>query len=219
MELDDMKGAWQHVDAGLGPMERMELFQRAEQAGGRMQSSLRPLLGWQWVQLAAGVVLALVAGLFWTRHTDQALLLGSGLVLHAYGIALIVHGARVVWRLQQLDYSAPVTTLQRDLAGLERSYVRSGWMLSLPWWVLWVPFLLVGMQLVGVDVAEASLDAWLLANMGVGVLGMLLTVAVFRWAHRSTRPGFRERLVAFSRVESIERARQALVEVERFERG
>lgn len=218
MELDELKVAWQRMDADLRTQRRVTSTLVAERTASRLQSSLKPLLNWQVVQIVAGVLVAMLGGSVWTTNLDAMPLLVSGSIVHLYGIALIVNGARVVLRLRQIDYGAPVVRLQSDVTRLERSYITSGWILALPWWLLWIPFTLVVMAAAGVDVAQSIAGSWILANVVFGVAGMAATVAVFVWARRSNRPGLRERLGRMASAVSIDRAKRALAEIERFER-
>lgn len=217
MELDDLKPAWQRLERELSEQKRMTSALLAERASARVESALRPLFNWQVLQILIGFVLASLGARFWLPRMDQALLMVSGIIVHAYGIALIINGIHVVLRLREIDYSAPVTTLQRRVARLERSYVLSGWILGLPWWLLWIPVGLVVITLAGIDLSRVPPESWLPANIVFGLVGMALTVVGYRWARRSSRPRVRERLARMVSGASIDRAKRLLADVERFE--
>lgn len=217
MELDELKPAWQRLEHELSEQKRITSALLAERASSRVESALRPLFNWQVFQIIAGFVLASLGARFWLPRLDQTLLMVSGIIVHAYGIALIINGIYVVMRLREIDYSAPVTTLQKRIARLERSYVLSGWILGLPWWLLWIPVSLVLLTLAGIDLSRVPPGSWLPANIVIGLAGMVLTVVVYRWARRSSRPGVRERLERMVSGASIDRAKRLLVDVERFE--
>lgn len=217
MELNELKQAWHSMEQELQAQKRISAKLLTEHTGSSLEASLRPLFRWQVVQIVVGVLLAALAGQFWVARVDQALLLAAGIIVHVYAIALIVNGARVLLRFREIDFSAPVTTLQRRVARLERSYVRSGWVLGLPWWVLWIPVALMVLELVGIDISRVSAESWLPANIAVGVIGMLLTVIGYQWARRSTRPGVKERVERMASGASIDRAKRLLADVERFE--
>ncbi|MFK8014654.1 MAG: hypothetical protein AB8G17_04380 [Gammaproteobacteria bacterium] len=219
MELDELKQTWQRVEQELASQRRVTARLLAQNTSSGIESSLKPLLNWQVFQIIAGIVLAGLAAHLWIPRMDHKLLLVSGLIVHIYGIALIINGIRVVLRLKEIDYGAPVTTLQKRIARLERSYVVSGWILGLPWWLLWIPMSLLIMALAGVDLSGIATQTWLPANILFGVLGMVLTTAGYHWARRSPRPGLNERLDRLVSGASIDNAKRLLADINQFEQG
>lgn len=218
MELDDLKSTWQQLEHELEAQRRITTALVAEGNSRRLERHLRTLFTWQVVQIVVGVLLAAIGGQFWVPRMDEPILFVSGLIVHAYGIALIINGCRVVLRYRQIDFGAPVTALQKSIAQLEHSYVISGWILGLPWWLLWIPIAIVAMTLFGVDVLRGDAAGWLTANIVGGLIGMGLTVVAYFWAKRSTRPGVRARLARLVRGASLQRARELLADIEAFER-
>jgi hypothetical protein len=219
MELDDLKPAWQRLEQDLELQKRITERLLSEQRSTRVEASLKPLLVWQVLQIIAGIALAMVAAQAWLTHRAGTLQFVSGLVVHVYAVALIIGGARIVQLLLDIDYAAPVVELQRRIAQLERSYITSGWILGLPWWLLWIPVSLVLLEQVGIDVSSVPPSAWLPANVIICSVGMLLTVVGYQWARRSTKPGVAKRLERMVSAASIVRAKQALADIERFERN
>lgn len=217
MELDDLKLAWQQMDKELRTQRKITVALLADRNSANLADSLRPLFNWQVFQVILGVCLAGASAQFWLARLDQPLFFVSGVILHAYAIALIVNGARVLLRLKEIDYSAPVTLVQKRVARLEHSYVVSGWILGLPWWLLWIPVAIMLLTIIGVDLSRVPVGNWLPANIFVGVVGMILTVIGFRWASRSSRPGLKARMERMVRGASIENARRVLNDIERFE--
>lgn len=218
MELDDLKGAWQRLEQQLESQQRLSTALLAEHRASRLQAALRPLFWWQVVQLVTGVALASLAARFWLSHLETTVLVASGIVVHVYAVLLIVNGARVLLRLGAIDYGAPVTVTQKQVAQLERTYVVSGWVLGLPWWLLWIPVSLMLLQTAGIDVLSGGASGWLTANIIVGVVGMLATVALVLWARRSSRPGVRAYVDRIMAGATITNARQHLEQIEQFER-
>ena len=216
MELDELKSAWQSVVQEQQTLKHVTATLVAERNRSRLERVLTPLFKWQVAQIVMGVVLAGVGGQFWIPRMDEPVLFASGLIVHAYGIALIINGLRVVLRYREIDFSAPVIALQRSVARLERSYVISGWILGLPWWLLWIPMAIVLMTLIGVDVWRGEASGWLTVNIVVGLIGMGITVAAYFWARRSTRPGVQKRLGRLVRGASLDQAQALLAEVDAF---
>lgn len=217
MELDDLKADWQRMQRELATQQRIPAKLLAEQTNARIQNSLKPLFSWQVFQVIVGIALAGFSAQFWLPRVDQTLLLVSGIVIHIYAIALIINGIHVMLRLKEIDYSAPVTTLQKRVGRLERSYVLSGWILGLPWWLLWIPVALMLLTLVGIDVSGVPAANWLPANIIIGIIGMVLTVVGFHWARRSSRPGVRANVERMVSGASIDKAKHLMADIERFE--
>ena len=217
MELDELKSAWHQTQAELDRQKKMTSSLLAERANTRVEASLKPLFNWQFLQIVIGAVLAVAGARFWFSRMDEPLLLASGLIVHAYGIALVINGAWVISRIREIDYCESVTNIQKRIARLEQSYVISGWVLGLPWWLLWIPTSLILVTWFGFDVAGETLSNWIIANTMLGTIGMVLTVLAYQWVRRSTRPGVRERLDRVARGVSIDGAKRALADIERFE--
>mgnify|MGYP001823265793 CR=1 FL=1 len=217
MELNELKQAWQNMEQELQAQKRISAKLLAERTSSGLEASLRPLFRWQVVQIVIGVCLSALAGQFWVARADQTSLLVAGIIVHIYAIALIINGARVLMRFKEIDLSASVTTLQRRVARLEQTYVRSGWILGLPWWVLWIPVALMLLEMIGIDISRVPASSWMPGSIAFGILGMLLTVIGFQWARRSTRPGVRERVERMASGVNIDKAKRLLADVERFE--
>src|SRR3546814_19617017 len=84
-----------------------------------------------------GVSLVLLAASVWNENLHQTHLLVAGLVMHVYGIAVIIFGGVMLGRISRIDFSTPVLNLQKQLASVRRQYVIGGMCVGLPWWLLW----------------------------------------------------------------------------------
>ncbi|MEM8684006.1 MAG: hypothetical protein AAGF72_11265 [Pseudomonadota bacterium] len=218
MELDELKTAWQQMDQELQKQQRITAALIEERTGLLVQSSLKPLFRWQVFQILVGIVFITKGAGFWVENIGDAMQFASGVIVHIYGVALIANAAWIITRIKTIDYGTSVTELQKRVAKLEKSYVISGWIIGLPWWLLWIPVAIVLLPSIGVDITKAPPESWLTINLVIGVAGMAMTLAWYAWARRSKEPGVRERLERSDRGASIERARQAIADVERFER-
>jgi RNA polymerase sigma-70 factor, ECF subfamily len=181
-----------------------------------IRTSLRPLVWEHAGQVAFGLLLAFFVGPFWWRHLDQPNLFVSGVLLHAYAVAMIALGARVLVLIHTLDLSLPVLEIQKQLARLRRSYVRTGLAVGLPWWLLWVPLVMV---VSGFDIVAGAPAVWLVANAIVGVVGILATLWHFRvlW-NRSADPERVRKLENAAAGKSMRTAQRFLDEIAQFER-
>ena len=113
MELDEMKLAWRALDRRLDQQHALSLQLFGDGKLDKTRRVLRPLKFGQWVQLILALLLSLLAGSFWFDHRDSLHLLIVGLLVHAYGMMLIVFAVRNVYLIGRLDCAAPVLTIQR----------------------------------------------------------------------------------------------------------
>ncbi len=214
MELDDMKAAWQTLNQRLETQAALNLHVFREGKIDRMQRGLRPLVWGQAIQIVIGALVAIWGGGFWVDHMDVPHLLIAGLLVHAAGISMIALGALMETLIARIDYSAPVLTIQRQLAQLRKVYVRGGMAVGLPWWFLWMPFLMVAGGYAGVDVYKhAPSVIWI--GSAIGVAGLLATWAFMRWAGK--RPQLAKRLEDSAAGGGINKAQTCLDEIARFE--
>jgi hypothetical protein len=214
MELDELKTAWQILDRRLQQQNAMSLHTIRQGAGQRMRSSLRPLMWGQAIQMLIGLAGLLVLAPIWIEHRHDIAVLVAGLVMHAYCIGLIITGAVVQAQIAQIDYSAPVLIIQRQLLRLRRTYsVAGAWVVGLPWWFLTAPLLVVLTR--GVIMANAPMVIWSL--LAIGAVGLLATWWFHRWSQRPERAQLARKLDDSSTGGSIRRAQAAIDELTRFE--
>jgi hypothetical protein len=216
MELDDFKETVAHLDRRVAHAGNLAVAAYAQQRLDRTRASLRPVLWEHAGQIALGVLITLAVGPFWWNHRAEPGLLVSGLLLHLYAVLMIVLGARVIVLIRTLRLDAPVLRIQKELAGLRRSYVLTGFVIGMPWWLLWIPLASV---VFGFDPIADSWRVWLIANLIFSVVGMLATLWFFRhlWiapVDSDRRRGVEERVAGTG----FKRAQDLLDEIARFER-
>jgi RNA polymerase sigma factor (sigma-70 family) len=166
--------------------------------------------------LALGVLITLAVGPFWWSHRAEPGLLVSGLVLHLYAVLMIALGTRVIVLIRTLQLDAPVVQIQKALANLRRSYLLTGFVVGMPWWLLWIPLTSV---VFGFDPVVDVPRSWLVTNLVVGVVGILGTLWFFRalWtapADSERRRGAEDSVAG----RSFKSAQGFLDEIARFER-
>lgn len=200
MDLDDLKAGWAELDRRL---ERMEAHLATAPARAGVRVELRRLVVGQWVQAAFGLLLAIAAGSFWVDHRGVPNLLIAGLLLHAYGIAMVVAAARNLFLAGRVDESAPVLQLQRRIASLRAWRIREGRFFGIAGCFMWVAMLVWAFGLLGVDiVAERPLFFVLQLVSALVCLGIYTLVA-----RRATAP----------EGSAVRRAAERLEEIRRFE--
>ncbi len=219
MELDDFKSVWRQLDQRLDKLATLESQRMHADGVERARRRLRPLWLGQVVQVIGGAVLVMLAAGFWSSRREVGHLLACGLVLHAYGLLLILSAARHLALIGQLDYGEPVVTIQRRLAALRawRLRVEAPVFGALGCFV-WIPFLLVLFDgLWGVDLwTVAPGVVWIFIASGFACLLVLL--GVIAWSRRPGRERFAAALARQGAGGSMWRAQAALDEVSRFER-
>ena len=217
MDLEELRVAWQRLDARLREQEAFGLTAMRELRLTQARHGLRPLFWGQVAQVSIGVPVMMLGANHWIENLHVPHQLASGLIVHAYGLAMVVLGGIALGMIARIDYSAPVTTIQRQLARLRWLYVRSSMVLGLSWWLLWLPFMMVLLGLVATELF-ASEPWWLVGNVVVGVLGLLATWAFHRWSHHPSRAALAQKLDDGAAGSSLTKTRALLDELARFER-
>ncbi|HTL98283.1 MAG TPA: hypothetical protein VL181_05705 [Holophagaceae bacterium] len=218
MELDDLKAEWQTLNAQLAKQADLNLRVFRQGQMEKARHGLRPLAWGQALQMAGGVLLSVLSALLWSRHLHTPHLLVAGLVMHAYGLALILFSARMQVLISRVDYGSPVLDIQKHLARLRRFYVVGGLWMGLPWWLLWMPLAMVILGLLRVDIyagLSARAPSAIYGGLAIGVVGLLASVAFIRWAVK--RPGFGPRLESSAAGRSLNRTQALLDDLAAFE--
>lgn len=214
MELDDLKAAWQTLDARLSRQNQLQFELLRERKLDTARRGLRGLVVGQWLQLLLGVGLILLGVACWTRNTDVPGLFATGVALHAFGVLTTVLAAITVVLVGTVDYAAPVTTIQRQLARLQRFHALNANLCGAPWWVMWV-LVVVGFAGLGKVDPGASTPAWIIASFWIGIVG---TLATWTWAwHRGRRAEADLERKHGDGGDGIRRSRRLLDELVRFE--
>jgi hypothetical protein len=214
MEPDDIKSAWQSLDRRLQRQHALELHRFREEKLQRMRSGLRPLLLGQCLQVLFGIGVVVLAAALWSTHPRAAAVIVAGVIVHAYGVACIVGAGATLGAMARIDHAAPVLEIQKQLARVRKVYVIGGMVLGIPWWFLWIPFVMVLAGLAGIDVF-ARAPSFVYWGVAVGALGMLGTWWVYRWSRRPARAQALDDALSGA---SLRRARARIEELERFER-
>ena len=217
MELDDLKQAWQDLDRKLERQHAMDLLRFREERGRRLKSGLWPLVLGQALQMLFGVAMLLLGVELWTSHRDVPHLFVCGLIVHVYGVALIACGGMVQAMISAVDYSAPVLDIQKRLARLRKFYVRTGMVVGLAWWLIWMPVMAaVFMTLFGADMYLNAPSVFAIGG-AVGVVGLLATWWLHRWSRHPSRPRLAKAMEDSVTGRSLRRAQALADEIARFE--
>ncbi len=223
MELDELKQAWQTLDKRLQQQNAMQFQLLRDKRIDKMKSSLRPLLIGQIIQILFGAWMVLIGVDVWASHRDVPHLLIAGIVMHLYGVATIIAAGVVCGGIAGIDHAAPVLELQRKLAKLRKQYILGGMCVGLPWWVMWVPFIMtLAMSATGIDIyaiahASSPLANWLNISLAVGVLGLFGTWIFHRWSRHPSRAALGRKLEEGAAGGSLRRAQAELDALKAYE--
>jgi len=217
MELDDLKSAWQSLDRRLELDNTLKLHDLRERKLDKARGSLRPLFWGQVAQILFGIPFILLASLLWMSQPAHASSIVAGVLVHAYGVLMIIAAGVVLGALREVDYAAPVLDIQKRLLRARTLNIRSGMVAGLPWWFLWIAILQVLAGLGDVDLlAKAPSLVWI--GYGIGAVGLLATWWFHRWARRPQRAGFGRKMDDSLSGGSLRKALAQLDELQRFER-
>jgi serine/threonine-protein kinase len=141
-----------------------------------------------------------------------------GLIVHVYGVALIACGGMVQAMIAAVDYSAPVLDIQKRLARLRKFYVRTGLVVGLAWWLIWMPVMAaVFMTVFGADLYLNAPSVFVIGG-AAGVAGLLATWWFHRWSRHPKRPRLAKAMDDSLIGISLRRAQALADEIARFER-
>ena len=216
MELDDLKAAWQTLNRNLERQHTLALHQLKETKLARFRCGLRPLAAGQVVQLVSGAILAGLAAPFWVKHFGRLDLMAYGILLQAYGTMLAGFAIRDLILIHQIDYGAPVVTIQKRIASLRAWHLRAGMWLAVAGCIVWLPLILLIPVYLGVRISFAAPQTvwWFVLN-GLVCLG-LAGGAVYLFRHGRGRLADLLRQSAVGR--RVQQAEAMLEEIERFEK-
>ncbi|MEP6938727.1 MAG: serine/threonine protein kinase [Rudaea sp.] len=217
MELDDMKLAWQTLDRRLDLQNALNLSQFRESKLDKARSGLRRLYWGQIVQILFGDAMILFGILSSMRYHSVPHLLICGLCVLFYGVLIVVCGGVTLSRISRIDYSAAVVDIQKQVGSLRRTYVFTGMWAGLPWWLLWIPILVLeAMSNVGVDLFITA-PAFVWINVAVGIAGLFATLAFRRWSRNPQRPRMARAVDNAITGRSLRSVQGELDEIARFE--
>ncbi len=211
-----MQSVWAQIDRKLD--EQMSLSRRAirEAMNQRASGRLRPLFWGQIAQILFGTVIVVLAVAYWSANRNVPHRLIAGLVMHLYGVAAIMLAGMTLAAISAIEWSDPVSEIQRKLDRLRSLYVFGGLLVGLTWWVLWLPFMQVVFGLLGADF-YANTPATFHWGIACGIAGMLATWGFYRWSQRRAESTIRKRFVDQAAGASITRAFDELRRIQEHE--
>ena len=181
LELDDLRRSWQALERKLEAQHALNLELATETRVDKAKARLRPVLIGQVLQAAIGIACTVFFARFWLAHLDEPAALVSGLLMHAWSVALVVSAVTELLLVVRINYAQPVLVIQKYLGVLQYWRTRMAPLLGLAFWVLWLPLVEVLLK----HFTGAGIAGWFLwANVAVGVAGLAGTLWGFRHLRR-----------------------------------
>jgi hypothetical protein len=215
MELDDLKATWQRMDQRLARQAALNFDTAASLQADRARRQLWPVVVGQVLQLLVFVPLIGVFAPFWFAHRSELLPLVSGLLMHAWCLAIVVSSVMQLYLVAQVNNAGPVLAIQRNIERLSLWRVRVSPWLGMAFWLLWIPFIEVLVRsATGRDVGHNLLE-W---GVPFSLFGLLLSLAFRHWLRQPARRHHGEAIDRSHAGRSVLRAQSFLDEIARFER-
>lgn len=194
MELEEMQAAWARIDRKLD--EHLTLSRNAirEAINQRASGRLRPLFWGQIVQILVGTVIIVLAVAYWSGNLKEPHRFVCGLVMHVYGVVAIMLAGMTLSAISAIEWSGPVSEIQRKLDRLRSLRIVAGAIVGLSWWVLWPPFAQVVFGLLGADFYAIATATFVWSIIG-GIGGIIASCAFYRWSQRHSNRRFRKRIL------------------------
>jgi hypothetical protein len=180
MDIEQMKLYWQQLDARMLKLESQQQLQA-------QKHHLRPLLWGQTLQFTFGISITFLGIGCWQQHYALHLQLTS-IVLQLYGTMTALLAAAIICLLVRSDPADSVLATQTHIARLRYLHGLNGLFVGLPWWLLWLPFMMAIAALSGHDLWSTRLS-WAYVNLPIGILGLAITLLILAHKRRAPGPG------------------------------
>lgn len=179
MELDTLKAAWRERERQLDTLvaQNRRLVDTIERDHTR--SDVRRANALPIFEIVCDVVAVLLVGSFVGDHLREPAMLWPALMLLAAAIATMIVGVRQLVAAAQIDYGAPVVTIQRDIARLAALRLAKARAMLTGAPLLWAPLFVVGAKgFFGVDVWQTFGVPFVVAQFAFGVAAIVAIVVL-----------------------------------------
>ena len=194
LDLDEMKEVWTALDEKLSIRLNRELLKTATLS--KAHSATQRLVWALGLEAVIWLVIIVSLGSFISSHVAVVRLSLCAAAVDVYAIGMLAATTRQIVALRQIDYSGPVTAIQKQLAMLRVLRIRITQRALLGGTVVWAPSLIVAARaFLGLDLVN-GLWLWLWANVAFGVC--LIPLALWlskRFGERMGRFPFIQRVM------------------------
>lgn len=218
MNFEDLQRQWATLDKKLETSIRLNTELLRQTKLEKTRSALQRLAFFIWVELLITIPLVLVIGSFLANHWREPAFFIPGLTLHVAAIGLISSCIYQLVMLNQIDFSAPVLTIQKKLESLRIHRIRETKWIFLLAPLLWTPLLIVVFRGLGVN-AYVTFDlTWMAANFIFGLAVVVSGIWVSkRYRHRMAHIPWIQKLMNDLAGHNLNQALGALANLSEFE--
>lgn len=220
MELEEFRQAWQTLGQQLERQQDLQWQLLRDRKLDRLRGYLRPLMWGQVLQILLGIGLIVLGVACWSRNSGVLSLFATGVGVHVFGVVNIMLAGITLGRIGQIDYTAPVVSIQRQNARLLQVYLRNGSVCGLAWWIMWLPVTMAFAGLARIDLVQLA-PSYIWSGIAVSVVGLAGTWFYVRRSRRHRTAAGRAPPVdarTGDGGDGIRRGQRLLDELARFER-
>jgi hypothetical protein len=221
IDLDEIKQMWTEHDRKLDESIRLNKQLLTAANLNRARSALQRLAFFLGLGATIWLAIAVALGNFIREHVTVVRLALPAVASDMFAIGMLAATVAQIARIQQIDYSKPVATIQRQLGRLRVLRIRIVQWGLLAGTVVWAPFLVVVCKaFFGIEGSNAPwFWTWFWVNVAFGLLLIPLTLWLSkRFGDRMERFPFVQRLMDDIAGRSLNEATNFLGAVTAFER-
>ncbi|MDN5212046.1 hypothetical protein QQ020_08285 [Fulvivirgaceae bacterium BMA12] len=184
MELSELKNTWLAYEKKLDRTWKLNLQLLRTTNLDKARSKIQRLTWIVGTTLAFYLLSSLFLLFFSIQHITIIHMAAAGIILTVWSLAIAIGAMQQLALINQLDYAAPVTTLQKKLEVL-RLIVLKYFRLAI--WILpfYMAFQIVSAEvLFGYDIIKQAKENWLIWQAGLSIAFIPLTI----WLHQKLNP-------------------------------
>jgi len=221
MDLEEVQATWKEYDRKLDAVVQLNRKLLNADTLTRARSALRRQKLFAIMGVATNAIVIPIVGMFIAMNHGALAFVLPALAIDAYFIGNLAVHARQVQLLSGLDYSGPVSDIQRRIDEIVRLRIRFARWLAMSMVLMWAPISIVLFKAFLGWNLYAMAPAWLIANTVAGLCVIPLVIRVSRKVSRGkmTPPAQRFlREVAGDNLTAANTFLNALAELEHPER-
>src|SRR5208282_1348231 len=216
LDLEQMKQQWVEHDRKLDETIRLnrQLLSMTNLHGAR--STLQQMTAFLALGAIIWFAIVVALGSFIYANIGTFRFALPAALLDVFAIAMLSTNIRLMATARQIDYSQPVTLIQKQLANLRRLRIRITQRALIAGTVVWAPAAIVACRvLLGIETYSV---AWLLTNVAFGLSLIPLSLWVSKkFGDRMTQSPFMQQLMNDIAGRNLTKAQNFLSELSEFE--
>ncbi len=173
-EVSEQSANAAEVQSSTSSLQHQELAARLllsrNELMDRVKTSLRPLVQGQVIQILIGIAFIALGAQCWARNTHIQHRMICGIIVHVYGVVMIIAAGAVSSKIARIDYTEPVDRIRRRLDQVKNTYLAFGSVVGFPWWLMWLPVAVAA----GFDIVVTEPNA-LIPSLIAGGIGLVIS--------------------------------------------